>query len=992
MDALKLLRFGASTIALVAVASATSALAQTSEIQTVNAPQPVPGDTTPVVGNEDLALPDADASSGQGESIVVTGTSLRGVAPVGSNLVSVGREAIEDTGAQTIQQILKTVPQITAAGNAGQGPAGTSYYSPTIHSLGSSASNSTLVLIDGHRFSLGGQPHPLSDPGIVPPIALERVEVLAEGSSSIYGSDAVAGVINFITRRRYEGFEVQAQAGFGDSYETYNAGALWGTRWDQGSVMLAYSYSYRSALAYADRDFLRPDHRDEGGTNFSSFNCSPATIQPGGAGGIFLSPTDSSPVANISANAPCDNTIYEDLLPREVRHNAMAKVEHEITPDLTVGVDFLYSNRENHARDSRGTLTATAFRTGDQANPFYVNPPGIVPGTPEGDRQTVRWNADQLLGPGAYNDNSSINYFVAGNLEYRINDNWRLTGLGLVGREDHRVESNGQLCGSCANLALNGTTNTGGDVMRPSIPGTSVIVLNLPLTTDNALDVWNPAASNRTSAAVRAMLTDSLNVANYYHSITQARVGLDGTLLSWTGGDVRLAVGGEYLKYGLEIQRSRPNNTGPASQGSEQLDLDLGRNVRSAYAELFVPIIGEANELSFVRRFEITLSGRHDDYSDVGSTTNPKIGANLEVARGLRFRGNWSRSFVAPAISSLGDASRGGLASFSGYGPLTGAVIIPIANYPLAAQLPGCNAPGQVTCQIATSTIQGISFNNGNPDLEPQKGKGWSVGVDLAPVFLPGFRAAATLFNASFRGGVTSPNLATVINTPGLNHLLTIFPNCATAAEVAAVVGQAPLNGPLPQCINFIRNGRQQNVVNLDVQGIDATVNYEHDTLSAGTFTVGASLSYFTKFRQNIGGGPWFSVLNTTGFNETFPSIQTQGRFNAGWAYSGFSIDLFANYIGSYRNWSSSTVEPLTRDENGNPNGGGDKVSGSVLFDLNLAYTLQGDGFLGGSQVFVDVANLFDRDPPFYNRAQGYDQYGANPIGRVVTIGARLRF
>ncbi len=170
----------------------------------------------------------AEDGNGQGDveqEVVVTGTSLRGVAPVGSNLVSVGREEIEATGAQTLQQIPKTVPQITAAGNAGQGPAGTSYYAPTIHGLGSSASNSTLVLIDGHRFSLGGQPHPLSDPNIVPPIALERVEVLAEGASSIYGSDAVAGVINFITRRRVDGFEVSGQVGLGDGYRTYNAGA-----------------------------------------------------------------------------------------------------------------------------------------------------------------------------------------------------------------------------------------------------------------------------------------------------------------------------------------------------------------------------------------------------------------------------------------------------------------------------------------------------------------------------------------------------------------------------------------------------------------------------------------------------------------------------------------------------------------------------------------------------------------------------------------------
>ena len=981
MNALQtMLKLGASTAVMVAALTAAAATAQE-----VTTPEPA-GQAAKA---EDSIARQAPQTGG--DEIVVTGTSLRGVAPVGSNLVSVGREEIESTGAQTLQQILKTVPQITAAGNAGQGPAGTSYYSPTIHSLGSSASNSTLVLIDGHRFSLGGQPHPLSDPNIIPPIALERVEVLAEGASSIYGSDAVAGVINFITRRRVEGFEVTGQVGFGDEYRTYNAGALWGTRWDRGSFMMAYAYSYRSALAQTARDFFAPDHRPQGGTNFLSFNCSPATIQPGGAGNIFLSPTSPTSVANNANNAPCDNR-YGDILPREVRNNFMAKVEYEVTSDLQAGIDFVYSNRQNHQRTARGTLTATAFRTGPQANPFYTNPPGILEGTAAGDRQTVRWSADELLGPGAYSDNGSINYYLAGNLEWRIDGNFRLTALALIGRETHNTESDGQLCVSCANLALNGTTNSAGNPTQPSIPGTSVIVSNYPLDPGNALDVWNPASSNRTSAAVRAALTDSLTVANYYHEIKQGRIGVDGTLFTLPGGDVRLAVGGEYLEYALDIRRSRPNNTGPASRGSEQFTFHNDRHVWSGYVELFVPVVGPGNEMSFLRRFELTLSGRHDSYSDVGSTTNPKVGANIEFVRGLRLRGNWSRSFVAPAISSLGDPNQQGLASFSGYGPQTGAVIIPIANYPLAAQLPGCTAPGQVTCVIGDSVVTGISFNNGNRDLKPQRGSGWSVGVDLAPVFLPGFRASATLFNAKFRGGVTSPNLATVINTPALNNLLTIYPTCATQEQIAALVGQAPLNAPLPPCVYFIRDGRQQNVVNLDIQGIDANIDYRLNTDAAGVFTLGGAISYFTKFRQNIGGGPSFSVLNTTGFNETFPSIRTQARFYTGWEYDNFSINIYANWIPAYRNWSTTTVTPLTRDANGNPNGGGDRVRGNVLFDLNLAYTMPAGGILGGTQFFVDVVNLFDRDPPFYNNANGYDVYGGNPIGRVVTLGARLRF
>ena len=129
------------------------------------------------------------------EEIVVTGSTLRGVAPVGSNLVTVGREEIEATGAQTVQQILKTVPSVVGLQSAGQAAygsfdgAGTN--APTIHGLGASASNSTLLLLNGHRMPVSGINHVLADPNIVAPLALERVEVLADGASSVYGSDAV---------------------------------------------------------------------------------------------------------------------------------------------------------------------------------------------------------------------------------------------------------------------------------------------------------------------------------------------------------------------------------------------------------------------------------------------------------------------------------------------------------------------------------------------------------------------------------------------------------------------------------------------------------------------------------------------------------------------------------------------------------------------------------------------------------------------------------
>src|SRR5690242_9226876 len=195
------------------------------------------------------------------ETVTVTGTSIRGVATVGSNVINVGQQDIKETGAQTVADVLVNVPSITGMGSAGQGENHTSYYQPTIHQLGSSLSNSTLVLIDSHRAPAGDTNHPVVDPNIVPTIMLERVEVLADGSSSTYGSEAIAGVINFITRKKFDGILFNAQAGFMDGQQSEQGSFLVGTTGEKSSVLFAYQYSHKGQLLSSDRPFTFPDQR-----------------------------------------------------------------------------------------------------------------------------------------------------------------------------------------------------------------------------------------------------------------------------------------------------------------------------------------------------------------------------------------------------------------------------------------------------------------------------------------------------------------------------------------------------------------------------------------------------------------------------------------------------------------------------------------------------------------------------------------------------------
>ncbi len=954
-----------------------------------------------------LATAHADAAAGATDAssanevtaVVVTGTSIRGAAPVGDSVTVVNAAAIEKTGAQTVQDVLKSVPAVVGLGSAGQGSFGSAdgagTDAPTIHGLGASASNSTLILIDGHRFSLSGLNHTLADPNIIPPLALERVEVLADGASSIYGSDAVAGVVNFITRKNYNGFEAQAQQGFGDSYDKTSAGFVGGKTWDTGSVLVAYDYSLKSALQAKDRSFAHANHLSQGGSNLASFNCGQSTIQPAGSSLIYPAPYTAG-VSSATVNAMCDYSGVADILPREQRNSVLVKISQELNERLVASADIDYSDREDVQRTTRGAVTATIFGPGNTAHPNQINPFWVaVPGS-TATSETVRWDADPLLGPGAHIDTEERSLFVNAKLEYKVDDNWRANASFLAGDNVSRQLILGQVCTTCAYLALNGTTNGSGSQTAVSIPGTSIIALNSPLTAATALDPFN-IGGNQTSAATLKSLTDSAQSYLSHHTIRDAKIGLDGKLFALPAGDVKLALGGELIFYTLTQDIVRPLGIGPSSTGSSTTNLSYNRDVTSGYAELLVPVVSPEQNVPWVRKVDVNLSGRVDRYSDFGETTNPKLGVNWEVDRTLKLRASYAESFVAPAMTSHGSTAGNGITGESGFGNYgLGAVNVPVALFPQLVSLPGCSATA-VTCQIGNSTVTGAQISGGNANLHAETGKSWSVGFDYTPTYFHGFNLSATYWHNEIQGAITSPVPALAVNSPALASRLTIFPGGATAAQIAALQGNLGTTSTLPGTVYFVYNYQQGNVLNLWVEGVDVSASYTFNT-SIGKFDIASGGSYETKFDQQVGAGtPTFSVLNTTGYNTTFPSIQLQMRSSIGWSNGPVGATVYWNHTGSYKNWSGSAVNPLVKNAQGIPTGGGDSVSALDTVDAHLSYDFQSKGLLSGTQVYADVTNLFDTTPPFYNTfssagASGYDSFAASPIGRVISIGARKKW
>jgi iron complex outermembrane receptor protein len=931
------------------------------------------------------------------QEIVVTGTSIRGVAPVGAAVVSVGQDVIEKTANQTPQQILQNVPAISGMQSAGQGAFtsadGAGVFAPVIHGLGASASNQTLILIDGHRAPYSGLNHTLTDPNMVPPIALQRVEVLAEGASSIYGSDAVAGVVNFITRPSFDGFKVEGQAGFGDQYHTYAFGAMAGKKWDTGSAWVAYNYDFRSNLLAGNRSFTHTDHRSQGGTDLASYNCSNATIRIGSS---TMYPYPYAGTVPSTGAGVCDYTGQADLLPQEARHSLMARMTQDVNDRLTVGGDLVYSNLYDITRNARGAVTSTIFGPGsanaNQINPYYKLPTGVAATS-----ETVLWDADGLLGPGAHTNASDETFYVHPNAVYKIAGDWQATAAATIGQTTSRQQILGAVNPYVANLALNGTTNGSGSLTTPSIPGTTVFATQT-LTTANALDPFL-TSGNPTPASVIKQLTDSIQTRVTRHDLQDVTGKLDGTLFMLPAGAVKLAVGGEFIHYTEHLDVAQPSGVGAASAGESTINLDLARTVEAGYGELLVPIISPDMNIPLAHRIDFTVSGRYDHYSDVGSTSNPKVGANWEPVQGVKFHGGYATSFTAPSLNSVGTpVGPWGITGESGltsYG--LGAVTIPYSLVPALAQVPGCTATAS-SCTIGTS-VQGAEITGGNKDLVPQTGKSWSAGVDFTPPQVSGLRVSATYWHNEIVGGVTSPTPSVAVNSPALlSRVLTVFPAGASATQIQALAVGLPQTAALPPTSYFLYSYQQRNILNLWVEGLDYDASYRFNAL-AGRFTLQTGGTYETKFDQQIGSGtPIYSVLNSTGANTTFPSIQFQMRSgitwegNEGWG-QGVSASFFWSHTNGYKNWSGTPVNAIVRNAAGQPVSGGDNVAANDTFDVHVQYEFQpGIRWLAGTQVYVDVQNLTDKAPPFYNSASGYDTFGGNPIGRVVSIGARKTF
>lgn len=880
-----MLKFRHRHLACTAFGALAAALATPAIAQDAPAPAAQPAEEQPLNTDDEL---------------VVTGSRIRGIDPVGSNVIALDTDKILSEPVTSTNDLLRRVPQVVSlganrAGGSAQNGAANATRGAGINLRGLST-NATLLLYDGRRLPPQGTQGQFTDPSVIPSIALGRVEVIADGASAIYGSDAVAGVVNLILRKNFSGLEARLRSSVTeDGYNEQQIAALAGHRWDTGSITLAGEYTRNSPLYGRDLDFYQADNRDRGGRDLRTTNCNPGTITAGGrtyaipAGGVTRA-TAGSLVAGTSNK--CFYGGLDQVIAEQERVSVVGNFSQEIARGIRVFADGFYSRR-----DGTLTINPTINATVPSTNPFFVSPVAgatsvnvaysLVPeiGLQENPYYTTSWNAAAGIEAELFGDFRGTVYYAQGR-STEVADR-RRSGVNAAALATALADTN-----PATALNLFGGTN-------------------------------NPATL--------AAITDNLFVITGKTQLDVVNGQMDGSLFQLPGGAVRLAVGGEHRReytYTDLLTGRAAASVRTAGSGT--------RNVDAVFGEVFVPLVGAANARAGINRLSLSLALRHENYSDFGNTTNPKIGITFEPVAGFSLKGTYGTSFRAPTYTEVSTVGGGAGLYFD--------------------TLPGPNGN-----QI------GIGLAGGNPDLKPEKATTWSFTAALEPRAIPGLNASLSYFRIDY-----TDQIQALRGTSGLltNPIYASFVQFnPTPAEVAALVGSGlPINGAINQSeVTFIADGRRQNLGTSLMRGLDFSLGYRW-TIGAVEIEAGAQGTYLLDYLfEAVPGSGLKDVLNTFGFAQRFRS-----QADIGAQLGGLRSRLTWNHLNGYDNDSVTPVQ---------------KVSNYDTFDLTLGYEVN-DRFT----LSADVRNLFDEDPPFVDTTNGWDPQSASPFPRLYSLTASIKF
>lgn len=953
-----------------------------------------------------------DAAEAPAGEIVVTGTRIaRPDLEITSPVNVIGTEEINLRQPNSAEDLLRDLPSVRPSLGPGVNNGSDGSASVNLRGLGD---NRTLVILDGRRivpFGLDG----IVDLNVIPTGLVERVDVVTGGASSVYGADAVAGVVNFITRRDFAGFEASGNYRIserGDASQ-YRADLLIGANLDdgRGNVVLGLGYGNRSELFTTDRKIAEVPISSVNGLYNGSTGAVPAIFQSG-----LQSATNPNglPTTGLGAvidpttglfRAATQNDLFNTnlgtyfLTPLE-RWNAYAAARYEITDDIEIYSTAMFTrNRAKLALAASGTfgnaydmplnnpyLPAGARAQLCAANNISVADCNAAAAVNTTTSRTVRVIPSRRLseyGPRG-NPIESTMFQVQSGLRGNITDDIRFDVSAQYGETSQNQQRVNWGSSSKVQQALLAYTNAAGQRVCAN-PANGCVPLNLFGAEGSILP--DQIGFIDLDAQIRRLVQQGVVTG----SISGDLFGLTSPFAS---SPIAFSVGAEYRKLKASATPDAPSQIqGEVLGTGARTPPDVGQyDVKEIFGEIIIPLI----EDGFIHKATIEAGIRYSDYSTTGTSTTWKAGGTIEPIEGLKFRGMYQVAVRSPNILELFQSPVQALSNLT-VDPCAGATPTAPRNLCEATGAPvgtygGISQPSSGQINVTTS---------GNPNLDVERAKTYTLGLVFQPSFIPRLSITADYFNIKIRDLISAPSQNDILNgcyTTALNPAQT--PNA-----FCALIARNPLTGSL--------NGAGEtpgvilsssNLGRLSTAGIDVGVNYRIPVGEDGAIRLGANGTWMDYYR--VQATPNSINRECAGYYSTScTNPRPKWKWNARVGYSDgpFDVTLMWNHI------SGVELEPIrpTGITLNTPAPGNTPASyNSILpafrqigaydyFDLTLRFDVSENFELG-----MLVENLFDKKAPLVGAGvagTSFNNGNTMPttydvIGRAYTVSAKLRF
>ena len=933
------------------------------------------------------------------ETVTVTG-SLLPTTPdaVAVPIIALDAKQLEQNGVSTnaLEILRKAIPSFAGRSNAGTSNANNDNQRTAGGSQLQLRNLPTLILVNGRRVANSGvggiNGKNFVDVNQIPAAAIDHIEVLTDGASSIYGSDAIGGVVNFILKSDYKGVSAGGRyAGATGDYRERSAYITAGTEIGGVSLTGTGSYSKTSPLFQSARSFTSPLYNKTssipgvvavGKTNPGAILApgidSPHELNPTGTSATATSVSQLIangtyvPTTPAGVSSGFDVSQYQTLLLQQELESFVGGLKAKIFGGRAeVFGDLMLAESSSFTQWLPVPATGLTVPANSPFNPLTGNFGGVT--------------FDDLNAPKQFFNNVKAIRATAG-LRGEITSDWTWE-TGLVFSQSDLVQRQANLLykPNIARSIAGGFDAAGNPVagggFSQLLGGYS---LTGPLVLQPALDPFARGSAVNPASLANLYGTEFINARS---ALTSFDVQVVGRLFDLPAGKVAVAVGASARR---ETLSGRADNNGRVTDpvtgkvtGNDQQWLggtfadpfDRHRDIGALFAETRVPVTSPSWSVPGVRSFDLTAAVRAEKYSDAGRSTVPKIGFRWQpFDRQLTLRGNYSKSFSAPSL-------------YAEYGPTD-------------------------TRQVGAAVIQGVfgpsytgmPFNGedgNNPNLQPARSQSRSIGFVLQPKALEGLSIAvdySAITLNGFAGGLGFNNILNSINTlgaasPYFNNLgVDNFVGAAGASQPfvtpgalkAFLTNPATLQGNPDQANRLYVIDQFRNLATLIEHSYTIDASYVIPTERAGTFTVATAGAIFTSFDfQDLPGNAYIQYAGTTnnaggsgGFGGTLPRYRFFTTFD--WVFHNVDLTVTNTYVASTVDTGVNGTSTPTIP-----------VASYTAWDARAAYDWTLTRYHEGSKLTfaIGVNNVANRMPPLAPRAfldNNADVATFSPIGRLI--------